>query len=51
MGLILNGSTIDEVTRSFPSLSRAQVYECLSYYEDQKEDIDLLVAQQMADAE
>jgi uncharacterized protein (DUF433 family) len=51
VGLILNGATIDEVTRSYPSVSRAQVYECLSYYEDNKEGIDLLVAQQMSASE
>ena len=51
VGLILNGATIDDVTRSFPSLSRSQVYECLSYYEDNRDEIDLLVARQMADAE
>ena len=34
VGLIVNGSTIDDVVRSFPDLTRAQVYECLAYYED-----------------
>lgn len=28
VGLIANGATIDEVLRSFPNLTRAQVYEC-----------------------
>lgn len=48
VGLILNGATVDDATRSFPSLTRAQVYEALCYYEDNKEEIDLLVARQMA---
>ena len=29
VGLILNGASVDDVCRSFPDLSRAQVYECL----------------------
>ena len=31
VGLIVNGSTVDDVVRSFPDLIRAQVYECLAY--------------------
>lgn len=27
------GASVDEVVASFPRLSRAQVYECLAYYE------------------
>ena len=49
VGLIVNGATIDEVLRSFPDLKRAQVYECLAYYEDHRTEIDALVAEQMAD--
>ena len=37
-GLVLNGATIDDVVRSFPTLTRAQVYECMAYYEDHKND-------------
>jgi uncharacterized protein (DUF433 family) len=51
VGLIVNGSTIDDVVRSFPDLSRAQVYECLAYYEDHRTEIDALVAEQMAGPE
>jgi len=52
VGLLQNGETIDSlIARCFPSLSRAQVYECLAYYEDHKGEIDLLVARQMAQAE
>lgn len=49
IGLLQNGETLDTiVSRCFPSLSRAQVYECLAYYEDHRGEIDLLVARQMA---
>ena len=48
VGLILNGASVDEVVRSFPVLTRSQVYEALAYYEDNKDEIDLLVSQQMA---
>lgn len=51
MGLVLNGATVDDVIRSFPTLRRSQVFEALAYYEDNKSDIDLLVAEQMAGAE
>ena len=51
MGLMLNGADVDDVVRSFPVLTRAQVYETLAYYEDNKSEIDLLVAQQMAGAD
>ena len=51
MGLILNGASVDDVVKSFPSLTRAQVYECLAYYEDHKAEIDFAVAGQMAEAE
>lgn len=50
VGLIVNGATVDEVLRSFPSLTRAQVYECLAYYEDHRPEIEALVAEQMAEA-
>ncbi len=50
VALIAMGATIDEVLRSFPNLTKAQVYECLSYYEDHRPAIDALVAQQMAES-
>ena len=50
LGLIVNGAGIDDVVRSFPELTRAQVYECLAYYEDHRDEIDFLVAEQMAEA-
>jgi len=49
IGLVLNGASVDDVVRSFPLLTRAQIYESLAYYEDHKSEIDLLVAQQMAE--
>jgi len=49
VGLLQNGETVDSiVSRCFPGLTRAQVYECLAYYEDHRGEIDLLVARQMA---
>ena len=49
VGLLQNGETVDSVvTQSFPDLTRAQVYECLAYYEDHRGEIDLLVARQMS---
>ena len=48
VGLIVNGSSIDDVTRSFPDLKRSQVYECLAYYEDHRGEIDALIARQMS---
>lgn len=50
VGLIENGETVDSVIRCFPDLTRAQVYECLAYYEDHRPEIDHLIARQMADA-
>ena len=49
VGLIVNGAAVDDVVRSFPDLTRAQVYECLAYYEDHPGEIDLLVAEQMSE--
>ena len=51
IGLLQNGETIDTLTANcFPNLTKAQVYECLAYYEDHRGEIDLLVAAQMARA-
>jgi len=49
VGLIVNGAAVDDVLRSFPDLTRAQVYECLAFYEDHRTVIDALVAEQMAE--
>lgn len=51
IGLLQNGETFETMTADcFPQLTRAQVYECLAYFEDHRGEIDLLVARQMARA-
>jgi uncharacterized protein (DUF433 family) len=47
IGLLLNGETPDSVLHCFPGLTKAQVYECLAYYEDHRAEIDQLIARQM----
>jgi uncharacterized protein (DUF433 family) len=49
MGLILNGASIEDVRRSFPDLTKAQIYECLAYYEDHRTEIEALVTEQMSE--
>lgn len=45
IGLLQNGESVDTlIGNCFPQLTRSQVYECLSYYEDHRGEIDLLVA-------
>ena len=39
---------VHDVVRSFPDLGRAQVYECLAYYQDHRAEIDTLIARQMS---
>ena len=49
VGLLQNGETVDSLTGTcLPMLTKAQVYECLAYYEDHRGEIDLLIARQMA---
>lgn len=49
IALLQNGETVESIlTRCFPELTRAQVYECLTYYEDHCEETDTLVARQMS---
>jgi len=50
IGLLQNGETVDSVTRQLPGLTRAQVFECLAYYEDHLAEVDYLVAHQMSEA-
>jgi uncharacterized protein (DUF433 family) len=50
IGLIINGASLEDVLRSFPDLTKAQVYECLAYYEDHRTEIDALVTEQMSEA-
>lgn len=48
IGLLQNGETVESVVANcLTTLTRAQVYECLAYYEDHRGEIDLLVARQM----
>lgn len=50
IGLLQNGETVDTIlVTCFPTITKAQVYECLAYYEDHRDEINLLVAEQMAD--
>ena len=49
VGLLQNGETLDSISTCFPQISRAQIYECLAYYEDHRGEIDFLIARQMAD--
>lgn len=49
IGLLQNGETVDSlISRCFPNITRAQVYESLAYYEDHRGEIDVLVARQMS---
>ncbi len=48
VAMIKTGAAVDEVVASLPRLTRAQVYECLAYYEDHLSEIDPLVAAQTA---
>ena len=51
VAMIKAGSSVDEVVGSFPRLTRAQVYECLAYYEDHQGELAPLVAAQTAHLE
>ncbi|HEX3799430.1 MAG TPA: DUF433 domain-containing protein [Verrucomicrobiae bacterium] len=42
-----NGETVDTLSQCFPDATRAQAYECLSYYEDHHAEIDHLIAGQI----
>ena len=50
IGLFQNGESVESIAATcLPMLTKAQVYECLAYYEDHRGEVDLLVARQMAD--
>src|SRR5258705_6021475 len=52
IGLLQNGETVETIVpRCFPNITRAQVYECLAYYEDHRGEIDVLVAQPISPAQ
>jgi uncharacterized protein (DUF433 family) len=42
----LLGCAIDEVSARFPDLNKAQIYECLAYYEDHRAEIEVLALSQ-----
>ena len=42
----LLGSNLEEVKARFPDLSRAQIYECLAYYEDHRSEVESLALPQ-----
>jgi uncharacterized protein (DUF433 family) len=46
--LLQSGESVDSLRQNcFPQMTRAQIFECLAYYEDHRGEIDLLVARQM----
>lgn len=48
IALLQTGESVDSIVANcFPTLTRAQVYECLAYYEDHRGAIDVLVSRQM----
>ena len=48
IALLQTGDSVESVVANcFPTLTRAQVYECLAYYEDHRGEIDVLVSRQM----
>jgi len=47
IALLQNGETVDSICsdKIYPQLTRAQIYEALSYYEDHRGPIDLLISE------
>jgi len=46
----LLGCDFEAVLKNFPDLTRSQVYECLSYYEDHKTEVEELAMEQLQSA-
>jgi uncharacterized protein (DUF433 family) len=46
----LLSSNLEEVAARFPDLSRAQIYECLAYYENHRSEVESLALPQMKHA-
>ena len=42
----LLGCSVEEICDRFPDLGRAQVYECLAYYEDHRAEFESLALEQ-----
>ncbi len=49
VAMVRTGCSVDAIVASFPKLSRAQVYESLTYYEDHRDELDPLIAAQTVD--
>ena len=48
IALLQAGESVESVVANcFSTLTRAQVYECLAYYEDHRGESDVLVSRQM----
>ena len=48
IALLQMGESVESVVANcFPTLTRAQVCECLAYYEDHRGEIDVLVSRQI----
>lgn len=37
------GDSLNEIIGDYPFLTRAQIYECMAYYEDYKDEIEALI--------
>ena len=46
----LLGCPVEEICGRFPDLTRAQIYECLAYYEDHRGEIETLALSQLETA-
>ncbi len=44
---VLLGCDVDGIRQRLPDLTRAQIYECLAYYEDHKAEIESLALDQI----
>jgi uncharacterized protein (DUF433 family) len=42
---------VEGIQAAFPDLSRAQIFECLAYYEDHRAEIEKLALPQIEQAE
>ena len=45
----LLGLDVDAIRGAFPDLTRAQIYECLAYYEDHRAEIERLALPQITE--
>ena len=43
MACVQRGDTPEDIVRNYPLLTRAQIFECMAYYEDHKDEIDALI--------